>query len=182
MPLSMSLTPSPLRTEVRALPEVAVPVLPEITDELWEHFFHRKTPTTITRIMIRIVLKLNFDFPEELEELEELEEEDDEDPPPPEAALKRPERRLPPTLWELEELECEELEECEEPEEPEEPLFKSPPIRFPARLLPEFELEEEDPEEPPRRLPMTLPAALEELEDEELEEPPVRRSVRIPFS
>ena len=176
MPLSMSLTPRFPRTEVRALPEVAVPVLPETTVVLCEHFFHRKTPTTIRRIMIRIVLKLNFDFPEELEELDELDEEDED--PPPEAALNSPDRRLPPELWELDELECEEFEE----DEPEEPLFKSPPIRFPARLLPELELELEDPEEPPRRLPMTLPAALPEELDELEELPPVRRSVRMPFS
>ena len=78
----MELTPRFPRTEVKALPEVAVPVFEEI--ELcwfWEHFLNKMTPMIMTAAMIRMVLKLNFEPPEEeLEELEELcEDEDDEE-------------------------------------------------------------------------------------------------------
>ena len=129
-------TPRFPRTEVSALPETAVPVFPEmgVTFELpAAHFFQRKTPTMITPTMIRIVLKLNFDFPDEPEEPEEMvcvEPEDPEEPEESEESIpppKRPDRMLwPPDEPE----EPEELEELDEPEPPP----RRPPIRLPARF------------------------------------------------
>ena len=61
-------TPRFPSTEVRALPETAVPVLPETDAGFFAQLFQRKTPRMMTPTMIRMVLKLNFLPPEDPED------------------------------------------------------------------------------------------------------------------